>query len=217
MKKRKITALVLLCISILLLIAGLLLAFIYGDTFKTESNSPLLIVTITCIILAILLIGAVFGIFLVSLSKSAYPTKPAQFDERQILISGKGAEYGLVTVALIALVMLFWDVAELPQFAEPGALLILATLLGFLVYSVYRVWHGAYFVINGNPKYITSLFGVYTAITLLIGISDLLDGKLIENGLLTHHCLMLSSGIVFLFVLATMGLKALKDRKDEDA
>lgn len=217
MRKRTLSSIILFCISILLLITGLWLAFTYGDTFKAESNSPLFIATITCIVLSVLLIGVIFGIFLFSLSKSAYPTKPAQFDERQVLISGKGAEYGLTTIAFAAVAMALWDAAGLPQFAQPSVLLILATILGILVYGVYRIWHGAYFVVNGNKKFITALLGVYTVISLFAGISDLLDGKIIENGLMTHHCLMLTASIMGLFWLTTIGLKALKDRKDEDA
>lgn len=218
MKNKKLITIILSCLSLILMITGLWLAATYGDTFKTGANSLLLVLTVTCIVLSILLIGAIFGIFLFSLSKSAYPVKPAQLDERQVLVTGKGAEYGLVTVTIAALGVYLWEaVFELPPFAEPSAVAVLIALLGFLVYGVYRIWHGAYFVVNGNPKFITALLVVYTVIALIAGISDLLEGKLIENGVLTSDCIMFAGSIMCLFWLATIGLKALKDRKDEDA
>ena len=217
MKNKKLIIIILSCLSLILMITGLRMAATYGDTFKTGDNSLLFILTIGCILLSILLFGTIFGIFLFSLSKSAYPTKPAQLDERQVLVTGKGAEYGLLTVAIAALSLWIWDIFELPQFAEPSAALILAALLGFLVYGVYRIWHGAYFVVNGNPKFITALLIVYAAISLSNGLTDLLDGKLVKDGLLTHHCAVFAAGIMCLFWLATIGLKAIKDRKDEDA
>jgi len=218
MKNKKHITIILSCLSLILMITGLWLAATYGDTFKTEENSLLLVLTVTCIVLSTLLIGTIFGIFLFSLSKSAYPVKPALLDERQVLVNGKGAEYGLVTVAIAALGVYLWEpVFELPPFAEPSAVAVLIALLGVLVYGVYRIWHGAYFVVNGNPKYITALLVVYTVISLIAGISDLLEGKLIENGVLTSDCIMLAAAIMCLSWLATIGLRALKDRKDEEA
>ena len=218
MKNKKLITIILSCLSLILMITGIWLAATYGDTFKTEENTPLFVLTIGCILLSIVLIGGIFAIFLVSLSKSAYPAKTALLDERQILVNGKGAEYGLLAVAIATLFVYFWEAAfELPPFAEPSAVAVLLALLGCLVYGVYRIWHGAYFAVNGNPKYITVLLVVYTVISLIAGISDLLEGELIENGVLTSDCIMLAGGIMCLFWLATIGLKAIKDRKDEDA
>ena len=217
MKKKTLVALTLFITSVLLFATGIFLAITYGDTFKTEEYSLTLILTIVSFVLAVILLGVIFVIFLISLSKAAYPEKKASLDERQILINGKGAEYGLTAIAFFAFAMWILEAFELPQFAQPNALLVLAVLLGFLVYGVYRIWHGAYFAVNGNSKAITALLGVYTVISLVGGINDIIDGKLVEDGLLTTQCGVTAAGIMCLSFLVTIGLKALKDRKDEDA
>lgn len=216
MKKKSIIALTLFLISVLLFGIGFFLIFTYGDTFKNESISVMLVLTVTCFILAILLLGCIFGMFLFSLAKTAYPEKKALLDERQILITGKGAEHGLTAVALAALTMGIWEAFELPQFAQQSTLLILGVLLGFLVYGVYRIWHGAYFALNGNQKASTKLLGIYTILSLALTVSDLTDGKFTEDGLLTPSCGVPAAFLMGLSWLITIGLKTMKDRKEEE-
>jgi len=218
MKKSTIAIITSLCISAILMIIGIALALNYGDSFKNNSNTPIFIVTVGCFILSAGLCGATIGIALVLPHfKKLNPSVPAQLDERQSLITGKGAEYALTAIFFVAVAMSIWEAINLPQFAQPSVLLLLTTLLGFLVYSVYRVWNGAYFAINKDKKSSTSLFTILIVIALLAGLSDLLKGRIIADGLLTHHCLPLAGGIYGLILLATIGIKNHVDRKDDEA
>lgn len=218
MKKKTKVILTLLCISAVLMAVGICLALSYGDTFKTDSNSLLFYLTVGCIILsAVLFSGTISIAILFPLSKTKIdPSAPVKRDERQTLYSGKAAECSLTTMTFAAFLMLILDAIGVPQFAEPNVLLFLNVLLGVLVYGVYRIWNDAYFVMNQNKKTSIFLFAFMIVICLRNGISDLLKGEAIADGLLTEQSLILATGIMSVIVLATMGIKALKDRKEEE-
>lgn len=217
MKKRPIATLTLFSISIILLATGLGLAVAFEDSFHLDNPSALMFISLACIGVAILVFGVAFAFLIFPLARAKEQPGPVQLDERQTMYSGKGAEYGLSATAFAALGMYLWESAGLPQFAQPSALLILTALLGIFVYIAYRIWNDAYFAVNRNRKSSVTLTAILGFVLLLGGISDLLNGRVIVNGLLTKDCFALAFGVTDLLLLAVIGLKALKDRKDEDA
>ena len=142
---------------------------------------------------------------------------PVYFDERQILITGKGYKYAFFTMFGLAILMLLWETFELPAFATPGALLYLTLLLGAFINAAYCIWNGAYFGVNSNKKRVLFPTVALAIVTTLSGIDRFREGDVIVDGLITWNILPLSVGIFSILLLSVVGLKTRKDRKDEDA
>ena len=138
------------------------------------------------------------------------------YDERQELLRGRGAKYGLISMLFlnVALYLLESMGVQLPMTA--GIAVILSVFVGGGVYSVYCIRMDAYFALNQRAGAFAGFLFIIGVINLVIGIAALLDGRIIQNDQLTDRSLNLFCGILMMILCGSMLLKkAYKDREEE--
>lgn len=143
-----------------------------------------------------------------------------RYDERQELERGRGFKYAFFTMLFYFLIMVFMDAADLPLAADTSLLYCCGVLLGILVYMVYCIWHESYFALNQNMRSGMFAFGMIGLSNFLIGLINLLDGNLVENGRLTFRIVNPLCSLLLFALFLTMLLKKIVSSKgdstDED-
>ena len=140
-----------------------------------------------------------------------------RYDERQELERGRGFKYAFFTVLFYFWIMLYMDAADLPLAADTSLLYCCGILLGILVYMVYCIWHESYFALNQNMRSIMIAFGLIGLSNFLIGLCNLFNGTLMENGRLTFRIMNLLCSFLFFALFLTMLLKKIVSSKGDSA
>ncbi len=138
------------------------------------------------------------------------------YDERQELLRGRGAKYGLISMLFlnVALYLLESMGVQLPMSA--GIAVILSVFVGGGVYAVYCIWMDAYFALNQRAGAFAGFLFIIGVINLVIGITALSDGRIFQNNQLTDRSLNLFCGIMMIILCGSMLLKKVcKDREEE--
>ena len=138
------------------------------------------------------------------------------YDERQELLRGRGAKYGLYTMFFMNLALFLSEVAGVPLPMSTGLALFLSAIVGGGVYAVYCVLKDAYFALNQKANIFIFFFMITAVINLIIGGGAFLDGVAIQNNQLTLRSMNLFCGIMMLLICGALILKKLfKDREEE--
>ena len=140
-----------------------------------------------------------------------------RYDERQELERGRGFKYAFFTMLVYFLVMIYMDAAGLSFAADTSLLYCCGILLGILVYMVYCVWHESYFALNQNMRSCMFAFGIIGLSNFLIGLINLIDGTLVENGRLTVRIVNPLCSFLFFALFLTSLLKKIVSSKGESA
>ena len=161
--------------------------------------------------------GALVGILLVilfALWKKRRGTEP-RYDERQVVARAKAAQLALGVLAALMLVNGF--VREILQTAWAGPFLEAGTLLmvAATVYGLRCVWTDAYFSLRERPKTWARIFAVMMVLNAALGIVAIVDGDVLEDGLLTYRAANLMIAAMFVALLIAVALKRRKDRREE--
>ena len=138
------------------------------------------------------------------------------YDERQELLRGRGAKYGLYTMFFVNMSMFLSEAAGVSLPMSASLALFLSTILGGGVYSVYCVWKDAYFALNQKANFLIVFLMITAVINLIIGIGAFWDGVAIQNNQLTFRSMNLFGGIMLLVICGALILKKVcKDREEE--
>ncbi len=138
------------------------------------------------------------------------------YDERQELLRGRGAKYGLISMLFlnVALYLLESMGVQLPMSA--GIAVILSVFVGGGVYAVYCIRMDAYFALNQRAGAFAGFLFIIGVINLVIGITAALDGRIIQNNQLTDRSLNLFCGIMMIILCGSILLKKVcRDREEE--
>ena len=84
---------------------------------------------------------------------------------------------------------------------------------GLLVYAVYCIWHESYFALNQRTNVVISFFTFIGLFNLVIAITAIARGTMMENGRFSTTFLNLECAVLFLILMVTMLIKKLRDRK----
>ena len=161
--------------------------------------------------------GALTGILVVVLLavwKKRRGTMP-RYDERQMVARAKAAQLALGVLAALMLVNGF--VRELLQTAWAGPFMEAGTLLmaAATVYVLRCVWTDAYFSLRERPKIWARVFAVMLALNAALGIVAIVDGDVLEDGLLTYRAANLMIAAMFAALLIAVALKRRKNAREE--
>lgn len=175
----------------------------------TQSNQgiAMLFVFLTSLCLVVLILALI----------TKGPGWRERYDERQELERGRGFKYAFFTMLVYLLVMVYIDAAGLSLAADTSLLYCCGILLGILVYMVYCVWHESYFALNQNMRSVMIALGLIGLSNFLIGLINLLDGTLVENGKLTFRITNLLCSFLFFALFLTMLLKKIVSSKSNSA
>jgi 4-amino-4-deoxy-L-arabinose transferase-like glycosyltransferase len=133
-----------------------------------------------------------------------------EFDERQELARGKAFQYAFFTLLGCVLVVGCFDCFD--SLASG----MLSICIAITVFAITAIRKDAYLSLYENPRTVMILFAVLAAFNLLLGIRAALDGKLVENGVLTFQVTNLLLAVMLLVVMIAYGLRCLSRREEED-
>lgn len=137
------------------------------------------------------------------------------FDERQELARGRAYRYGFWTLAA-ALAAYGLSELALGRWCDAlaGGMLCLAPAL--TVFAVACIRSDAYLSLRERPKQILTVLALATALNLVIGTVNLMEGRVVTGGVLRLEAVNLICAIMCLIVLGVL-VHALRTRREEDA
>lgn len=159
----------------------------------------------------ILLVAVVMFIF----NRKAHTdgARKPRFDERQELVRGRGYKYAFFTLMVY---LVAYGVIGYTWFA-PLVGAFLGLVIGVGVYACYTIWQDAYFALNEKRRMYILLDALIFAINAAAGVSNILQGRVMENGVVTGGgSLNLMCAVLFLVVLVALLCKEIASRREED-
>lgn len=185
----------------------------FDFSFKLEERGYLNIQAIACVLGAV--IGIAFFVILLAIAQKDNSLKQ-NYDERQELLRGRGAKYGLYTMMFLNLALFLLETAGVCLPVSTGLALFFSVLIGGSVWAVYCIWKDAYFALNQKVNVFIGVFLVMGVINLIIGIDAFLEGVAFQNNQFTLRSLNLFCAIMVLVICGALILKKVcKDREEE--
>lgn len=129
--------------------------------------------------------------------------KGCDFDERQELERGRGFKYGFFTLLLYNLLYGATLIDETSAWCDPFVGYFIGACLGLTVFGVYCIWKEAYASLSQTPIAVYTIFGFSAATQILIGLTNMEQDRLIEDGKLTVRSANLFLGAVCALFLIT--------------
>lgn len=136
------------------------------------------------------------------------------FDERQERARGVAFKYGFFTLAGSMLVLGCVDTAI--HWCDMMMGMSLCACTGVTVFAATAIWKDAYLGLYERPWKVLMLFAALSVFNLGIGVAHLLDGSLVENGIVTFRAANMVAGATMLAVMALYGLRCVTRREPED-
>lgn len=158
------------------------------------------------ILILSLLLTISFIVFLLSCATKGEQFKE-RYDERQELEKGKGFRYAFFTSLTCTFFLLYTETLQISLPVEPSILYITGGLAGITVYAAYCIWHESYFALNQNKKTLMISLVLIGLANLIISITSILNGTMVQGGRLTFHSLNLLCATMFLVLFTVMLLK----------
>lgn len=161
------------------------------------------------------MLAGIMAAIIVVIISSAVKYKKAggcKFDERQELARGKAFRYGFFTFMIyFAIYGILQDLADIgPIKGFTGV--ALGICIAVSVFASVSIWNDAYFSFRETQKRYAILFTCVMISNLSIGISHLIRPKSPEDYGYIHFII----GVTAFYLLAVMGVKALKNRRERD-
>lgn len=159
-------------------------------------------------------VGIVAGIILVMIAAINYRKKTGkcEYDERQERARGKAYKYGFFTLMVYLLIYgTLQDITEV-YWGKGLVGVSFGICISVAVFAVISIWNDAYFSLRENPRRFTVLFVAVAVLNLSTGMRHIVHSE----GLTDYNILNLFMGVTALVILAAMGAKALKNRREKE-
>lgn len=155
-----------------------------------------------------MLAGALVGIIAVAVCfeyvKIRKKDSNFEYDERQQLARGNGFKYAYVTSIIYNGIFCLLTVSGISVPVEQSVLIMIGILVTALVYAVYCIQHDAYVSLNENANRLMIVFTALGGFNTFIGITHLIHGTMVEDGVLTFHGINLFCGISLLVMVVVL-------------
>ncbi len=160
-------------------------------------------------------IGVLLFVIILAIVQSENSMK-RNYDERQELLRGRGAKYGLISMMFLNAVLYLLESVGVQLPMSAGIAVILSVFVGAGVYAMYCIWMDAYFALNQRTGSVAGGLFIIGVINLVIGTTALLDGGIIQNNQLTERSLNLFCGIMMITLCGSMLLKKVYSDREEE-
>ncbi len=169
------------------------------------------------------LVGAFVGVFvgivivalLLKFTKTDKSNK-CKYDERQQLVRGKGYQWGFFSMMAISVLSIVLEMGEMALPVEDSVVHFVSIIVGVGVYAGYCIMKDSYFALNENKKTVLIIFGVVGIINLSNGIVRIMDGSMMENGVVNYNCINFLCGILFVAIFILLLIKGMLDKREDD-
>lgn len=138
------------------------------------------------------------------------------FDERQERARGVAFKYGFFTL-MFALFLYGMLELALGRWCDAMAGATLCLCVGITVFAITCILKDAYLSLKEKPRHVMTLFVIISFVNLLLGVLQIHDGDMVENGVLTFRCANLAVGVMAAVVLAVYIVNFLLRERDEEA
>lgn len=139
-----------------------------------------------------------------------------EYDERQLWIQGRAYKAGFFSLIIFCYIYGLADVLIEGQWCKPIVGLSVCVCLSIAVWASICIWHDAYFKVSQSPRHYKILFGCVSLGNICIGISHMIGGDFIEDGVLGINSLNFIAGIMLLAVFIVIIVKGIKDRRESE-
>ncbi|MCR4902105.1 MAG: hypothetical protein K6A23_04540 [Butyrivibrio sp.] len=138
------------------------------------------------------------------------------YDERQILIRGKGYKISFMTTILINIFYscFLYDLTK--EIVSPQLVVLGTAFLGVAVYSIYCIFNDAYVEVGQNITKWLALVVFVIAANVVAAISNM-DRGFKSTGIVTGYDINILVAVVFSVILVAMLIKLAIDKKEERA
>lgn len=136
------------------------------------------------------------------------------FDERQERARGVAFKYGFFTLAGSMLILGVVDTAI--HWCDMMLGMSICVCTGVMVFAAIAIWKDAYLGLYEKPWKVLMLFAALAVLNLGIAVTHLLDGSLVENGIVTFRAANMVAGAMMLAVMAIYGIRCAVRREPED-
>lgn len=140
-----------------------------------------------------------------------------QYDERQKLVRAGGYKIGFWVITIYECVLAILGIGEVVIPVEAPVLHFGGIICGITALGIYSVWKDAYWGLNNDKRRYTILFVVCGAINLLSGVMSIVDGRIMNDGMVSLPAMNLLCGLMILVLGIALGVKSLvsKDAEEE--
>ena len=156
---------------------------------------------------------AVVAVIIVILRKKLGQTSK-NYDERQILIRGKGYMISFMTVILLLFIYAGFFYGMSKDIVSPQLVIFAISFIGITVYVIYCILGDAYLQVGQNPKkwiFLMVLVIIVNVLSAFVGS----DRGLTENGLATGMAINSIIAILFAVILVVFLIKLGMDKRGE--
>lgn len=161
-------------------------------------------------------IGIVVGLLVLAVWMLMRRNVDGEYDERQMLVRGKGCQYGFATLVCYNLIYGAAYMDSVPDWCDNMIGIMIGVLLSLAVFCGYCIWKDAYMNLNQNPGFIYFILGSLGIINLILGIISLVRGEAFENGKVSFRALNLPMGVMFCLFFFLFWLKNHVNREREE-
>lgn len=167
-----------------------------------------------------ILVGILIAVILVKLFARKLHTngeKKDRYDERQLVLIGKGYKYGFYGILIYNGVYTLISFGLDSSLFSPGVSAFMNACVGLAIFAAYCIWNGAYFALNFNARRYLILLGVLAVINYIAGFSFVRQGTpMIENGILTVSTVNFMCAGLLTLILLILLIRKLVPVKDEE-
>lgn len=153
-----------------------------------------------------LALGILIALVILKLTKTNGKIK-CEYDERQALIRGKGYKLSFFILLFYMVLYGLTTVMEIRIPADNFVVMMVGVCLSVSAQVIYCTWNEAYVSLNENPRKLIIAFVLIALVNIAMGVSSIIEGKVIVDGILTFHCINLVAGIMCLLVIAFIILR----------
>ena len=138
------------------------------------------------------------------------------YDERQVIARGKAYKVGFYTLLIYVLAIAMLDeMMNISIFMSLGGIWLGGCIALFL-FAIVCIREDAYMSLYENPKGVILLFLLIGIINLIPGVLFIMNGSVLENGVLSSKCMNLESGILLLLIMFIFAAKVTYNNKHMD-
>lgn len=139
-----------------------------------------------------------------------------EFDERQVAARGKAYRYAFFSTIWGAfLYAIITAIVTEKPIAQEGVIPALIALLGFGVFAVVSIINDAFLALNKKPASFFIIFALAAVSNGFAAVMSIIDGRMLENGLLAFPAMQLGCAVLFTTVMIVLGVKLIKNKKPE--
>lgn len=164
---------------------------------------------------SLVLFGLIFvGLVIVStlFRKNKNNDRQSNYDERQLIVQGKGYKYGFFTVCILEVINYFFYIGEIKSSIDPEVIALLIVLFGAMVHTVYCIINDAYLKRYEDKKIALWIFLFVGLIDIINSIRNLIIGELFTD----YAMLTFVAGLFFLIVPVSVFIRTQKLKIEED-